>query len=284
MVNKQINFLCGLPRAGNTLFSSILNQNPKIGVTAHSVVEEVCKGMELLKNDIKIKNFPYHDSFDNMCSNVMNSYYQNWDYDYIIDRGNWGSPESLNFLKNYLGQEIKIIVLVRDVHEILASLLKHSHEQSDSFVNTVKIDIGGTKSPVFLSSDEQKCDMLMGHGGMIPKILSAISNLMQSFLNNIHIVEYDDLVNNPKQTIDSVYEFLNIPSFKHNFKKFEQFSIQGQYYDDSIVGRNLHVIKETGLSKTEHKPLPQNILNKYSNLNFWRKIDSTLIRKHKWQN
>lgn len=279
-MNKQINFLCGLPRAGNTLFSSILNQNPKIGVTAHSVVEEVCKAVEILNKDIKFKNFPYHDSFDNMCSNILNNYYQNWDYDYIIDRGTWGSPPSLNFLKNYLGQEIKIIVLVRDVQEILSSLLKHSHEQSDSFINTVMIDIGGTKSPVFLSSDEQKCDMLMGNDGMIPKILSAISNLMQSFFNNIYIVEYDDIVDRPKETIDGVYEFLNIPTFKHNFNKFKQFSIQGQYYDDSIVGRNLHVIKENGLSKTKHKPLPQNILNKYSNMNFWRKIDNTLITKY----
>ena len=42
-------------------------------------------------------------------------------------------------------------------------------------------------------------------------------------------------------------------------------------YNDEIVGDNLHKIKENGLSKTIHEPLPQSVLDKYSNLEFWRK-------------
>ena len=32
--DKQIYFLCAMPRSGNTLFASIMNQNPDIAVTA----------------------------------------------------------------------------------------------------------------------------------------------------------------------------------------------------------------------------------------------------------
>ena len=86
-----------------------------------------------------------------------------------------------------------------------------------------------------------------------------------------HLIEYNDLINKPKETIQSVYDFLNIPNYEHNFESFEQFNIDGHKYNDKIVGDNLHKIKENGLSKTVHEPLPQSVLDKYGNLEFWRK-------------
>ena len=38
---KEIFFLEGLPRAGNTLLGSILNQNPDIAVTANSITPDI---------------------------------------------------------------------------------------------------------------------------------------------------------------------------------------------------------------------------------------------------
>ena len=36
MENKKFYFLCGLPRAGNTLLTSLLNQNPQIACTPNA--------------------------------------------------------------------------------------------------------------------------------------------------------------------------------------------------------------------------------------------------------
>ena len=38
---KKIYYLIGMPRAGNTLFGSLLNQNPRVRVTANSIVPEI---------------------------------------------------------------------------------------------------------------------------------------------------------------------------------------------------------------------------------------------------
>ena len=38
---KKVFFLVGLPRAGNTLLSSILNQNSDIAVTANSITADI---------------------------------------------------------------------------------------------------------------------------------------------------------------------------------------------------------------------------------------------------
>ena len=58
---KQMFFLHGLPRAGNTLLGSILNQNSKIAVTANSICADMLGELYTLKNtDIQIssKTFP----------------------------------------------------------------------------------------------------------------------------------------------------------------------------------------------------------------------------------
>ena len=46
---KQYYFLCGLPRAGNTLLASLINQNPNITLTANSIVPEIIYQLASLK-------------------------------------------------------------------------------------------------------------------------------------------------------------------------------------------------------------------------------------------
>ena len=62
-------FLSGIPRAGNTILSSILNQNKDIGVSANSLVAETLYKLdEWKKSDVAFNNFPdeklcpYYDS------------------------------------------------------------------------------------------------------------------------------------------------------------------------------------------------------------------------------
>tara|TARA_B100001094_G_C18101581_1_gene756056 strand:- start:237 stop:1025 length:789 start_codon:yes stop_codon:yes gene_type:complete len=260
-MNKQINFLVGLPRAGNTLLSSILNQNSKIAVTANSVTNEIAKELIEIKTRDVYKNFPYEKPFNDVCNSVFSSYYKNWKQDYILDRGPWGYPNNLQFLKNHFDGELKFIVLVRNVSQVLQSFLKHSRENKNSFVNRF-----------WAHTDEEKCDMLMNKEGLIMGELISIHHLTQLEHNKhmAHLIEYEDLINRPKEIIKDIYDFLNIPHFEHNFESFEQLEIDGHKYNDESVGDNLHTIKENGLSKTIHEPLSQSVLDKYGNLEFWR--------------
>ena len=155
-MNKQINFLVGLPRAGNTIFSSILNQNPKVAVTANSITNEIAKELIKLTKGEVFANFPYQEPFENVCKSVIPSYYKDWKEDYILDRGPWGYPNNLKYLKKYFDGELKFIILVRDVLEVLQSFLKHSKENKNSFVNRF-----------WAHTDEEKCDMLMNKEGLI---------------------------------------------------------------------------------------------------------------------
>ena len=80
---KKIYYLVGLPRAGNTLFGSILNQNPRVRVTANSIVSEIMWLTECLKKDEAYQNFPDEKSLDNVIKNIISNYYKDWHHLYI---------------------------------------------------------------------------------------------------------------------------------------------------------------------------------------------------------
>ena len=48
---KKIYYLAGLPRTGNTLLGSILNQNPKIKVSPNSILVELVWRLHNIKKD-----------------------------------------------------------------------------------------------------------------------------------------------------------------------------------------------------------------------------------------
>jgi len=261
---KQIFYLCGLPRAGNTLLSSILNQNPNIAVTSKSIVTQICEKIFRLKKEETFLNFPDHTSIDNVIKNVMNNYYQDWKQDIIIDRGGWSAPNNLKFVKKYLNPKPKIILLVRDVLEILASFIDWSDKTHNSFIHKANAN-----------SIDDKCNLLMKNDGLIVAGLIEINNMLKNESKEDYLlIEYNNLVKNPKKTIKDIYKFLNIKYFNHTFINLHQFKINGTSYDDSAVGDNLHKIKTKIIKKTKrniNKIISKSIIEKYNNLNVWQK-------------
>ena len=264
---KKFFYLHGLPRAGNTLLGSIINQNPKVAVTANSIIADMLGELYTLQNSDIFKNFPDHRSFDSVTKSLFDNYYKDWSQDYIIDRGPWGLPINLKFLKE-TQEDIRIVVLVRNVEEILASFIKWSQREPTSFVNQYEA-----------KTIEEKCDMLMKTDGQIVKELIGVKHLLDHQPRDIyHIVEYNDLCDNPKQTIEGIYDFLGIYRFNHRYINLDQFYVNGMKYDDKIVGEGLHTIETNSINSNNYNEfkenvndiLPKSIIEKYNNLNFWK--------------
>lgn len=253
-MNKKYFFLSGMPRAGNTLLASILNQNPDIGATANSLIAQILIDTNKLKKEETFLNFPDHKSLDNILDNIIPNYYKDWDCKYIVDRSPVGTPGNLEVLKKHLKQPIKILVLTRPILEVLASFLK--------VLENSKV------------KEEVICDLLMRKGKMIHKSYAAIENLSKPENKHLaHFVAYKDFIKNPKVTLKNIYKFLEIPLFQHHFKNLEQFSANGISYDENWLGREknnyatLHTIKPDDFSITKHRPLPQIVIDKFKHLN-----------------
>jgi len=257
--SKKIFFLAGLPRAGNTILASILNQNPDICCTPNSITLEIYKDLFLLKQTDVFKNFPNHKSLENVLDAVFDNYYKDWNYKYIIDRNPAGTEGNLDLIKKHLDPNIKIIFLVRPILEVLASWIDWANKTPDNHLRKL-----GTPSQV--------CHELMNKDGQIVKELKCMKNLLKpENKHHVHFVDYDEIVFKPQETINGIYKFLGIPKFKHRFIDLDQITVNGMKYDDTIFGKGMHAIKTSKLTKTRRdikSILPKEIIKTYGKIKF----------------
>ena len=256
--SKKLFFLVAQPRSGNTLFTSIMNQNPEIACTPNSITLEIIKELHLLKETDVFKNFQDYKSLDNVLDSVYVNYYRDWPQKYIIDRGPVMTKGNFALIQKHFKKPFKCVVILRDLMDVLASYMKWYTENSDAFPNK------------YGSTDEKKLSRLMNNKGAIAKDLEAIKNA-SNYLEVCHFLKYDDLITNPEEEISKVYNFFNIPFFKHRFFDLDQIQINGMGYNDSIVGKNMHTIRTSEIKKKYNpyiEKIPKRIREKYEHIKF----------------
>jgi hypothetical protein len=242
---KNFYFLCGMPRAGNTILSSIINQNKKICITSHSVLPDIIYYLNYIKTTNVFKNFPDEKSLDNVIKNSFNNYYKNFKAEKIIDRGPWGTLANYTFLKKII-KNPKFIILYRPVLECLSSFVK----------------IEKPKDIV------KRCDEIMSNDGIIGGNLISIKNIL-NLKKNYLIIKYSDFVKTPLNEIKKIYDFLNLNYFDHKLNNFTDFHINNIKYDDTVLNAPLHKIRTDKIEQIQfniEKILPEHIIKKYSGL------------------
>jgi len=256
--SKQLLFLVAQPRSGNTLFTSIMNQNPEIAATPNSITLEIIKDLFLLKNTDVFLNYPDHKSLDNVLDVVFDTYYKDWPQSIIIDRGPVMTKGNFELMQKHFKRPFKCIVILRDLMDVLASYMKWYTENPDAFVNKYNC-----------KNDEEKLSMIMNKKGAVAKDLEAIKNAF-NYPDICHFVKYDNLVAQPEQEIRKIYKFIGEPYYDHKFENLKQVEVNGMGYDDKIVGKNMHKIKT--VVRKEYNPyiekIPERIRQKYGHIRF----------------
>ena len=246
-----------MPRSGNTLFASIMNQNPEIAVTANSITLEIMKELFLLKKIDTFENFPDEQSLNNVMNEVYDLYYKNWNYKCIIDRGPVCTPANLLIMQKHFKQPIRCVVILRDLLDVLASYIKWFETEPTSFINQFK-------------TIEEKLNAIMNKTGAVAKELMSIKYLLQHPEMAVFI-KYDDLVVDPEKELRKVYTFLNLPYYQHQFTNLNQIIVNGVQYNDSIVGKNMHTIRTEKIMKVENeykKLIPERFIKEYGHIRF----------------
>ena len=257
--NRKLFFLVALPRSGNTLFTSIINQNPEIACTANSVTLEILKNIFLIKTTDTFQNFPDHKSLNNVLDNVYNLYYKDWPQRIIIDRGPVmlsGNPGNFELMKKHFKPGFKCMVLLRDLMDVFASYMQWYTENPSSFVNKLG------------SNDEEKLLALMKEDGAIVKEIKSIKN-SYNYPDLCYHVRYDDMVLNPEQEFRKIYKFFDEPYFNHKFDNLNQVEVNGLSYDDTVVGSNMHKLFDGPVRKVYNpyiEKIPKSIRERYGHI------------------
>jgi len=252
--NRKLFFLVALPRSGNTLFTSIMNQNPEIAATANSITLEIMKDLFLLKDTDVFKNYPDHKSLDNVLDNVFTNYYQQWPQRIIIDRGPVMTKANFDVMQKHFKPGFKCIVLLRDLMEVFASYMKWYTENPNAFPNRYDC-----------KNDEEKLLMLMNNDGAIVKDLKAIKN-SYNYPNICHFIRYNDMITDPEKVFKELYKFLKEPYYPHYFENLKQVNINDIEYDDTVVGKNMHTIRTIVKKEENNYIVPNSIRERYGHI------------------
>lgn len=200
---SQFVCLSGLPRAGSTLLSAILSQNPLIHAEGNSAVCQIMwdthvscltKAVEQLK-----ANNRENTVFD-LVSQIPHIYYKNIPEKIVVDKcRSWTVEPNFNMLKHYIDKNIKIIILERKIIDVVKSFAKLYRKNG-------------------IHDETKENNLVLPNSEPVMRSLNGIqwaknNNQINSFL----FINYDDLINNTKETVDKIYEFCGWEKFKHDF-------------------------------------------------------------------
>lgn len=202
---------------------------------------------------------------------MLEGYYSDIDNPYIIDKSrDWSIKEHFEVLLRNLDYEPRILMPVRSIHNILASFmaLQLKNPEANSFIDQ---EIQARQEFNFYRDiNDIRCDHLMRPKGLIDNCLYGIAfAMLPENRKYFHFIEYNDLVADPKEEIEKIYDFLGIDQFVHDFSNISN-NIKE---DDRVYGlRGMHdVRKEISYESIDpQKILSPYILNKYAGLEFWR--------------
>lgn len=239
---KKFVGLSGLPRTGSTLLSSILSQNPEIHAEGNSAVCQLMWDMQCsvlgTANEQLIASNRLHTGIE-LIKNIPNIYYKDVTASIVIDKcRSWTLPDNMAMLNKYFNHQPKVIVLERPLIEIVKSFvaLRQANNWQGDLEQGLLDDLS---EPIMRSYEGVKW---------------AKANNKGEFL----FVQYDELLNNTKATIDKIYEFCELESFEHDFNNIvnkhpendEVYGLLGQHdIRPTITKRDLDVTLSDAIVK-----------------------------------
>jgi sulfotransferase len=266
-MNHQYYFMAGLPRSGSTLLKSILNQNPEVFASPISPVMELMYWNEdYLKRSEQYQAYPKPKSAFRIISGMLDQFYFDIDEPVIIDHCRaW--PNNIERIKTYVTPNPKIICPVRDILEILTSFMDliERNKDQESFIDKHLREQG---LPV---NNDYRCEHLMSEIGIVGQSLWAqYQAFVKNDIKHLYFVEYNDLIENPNETLNKIYEFLELDNYTHDFQNIH--NSQRELDNEIYALKDMHYVRKE-LKKVSKRPedlLSDYILNKYSKQEYWK--------------
>ena len=268
--------MAGLPRAGSTLLSTLLNQNPRIYSGPSSpVLGAMYVTHDNFQSNELYTGYPKPNQVNEIIGSVIEHWYSDIDKPVVIDK-NRAWCARVPFIEGYIKQEAKIIVPVRRLDEILASILtmikRNPFKDGQPRINFVDEYLIKANIPI---NDENRCNHLLNPDGILWESLNATKlGVDGGHGDKFHYVDYNDLVTDPQTELNKIYTFLGEELFEHSFD-----NLSNQHREDDLTTYGLGDMHEvhSKLEKTSSDPsevLPASVIKLYNDnketLEFWK--------------
>lgn len=238
---EKLFFQTSLPRAGSTLMQNILAQNPEFYASPTSGLVELLmvartaysNGDTFKAQDEKLMQ----EAFLSFSLNGIRGYYNSVapNYKYAIDKSRqWGYE--YRFVEKILGEKPKMIVMIRDLRDVFASMEKNFWRNPDKDKNMVNY------AELRNTTVEKRIDT-WSQQGIIAHALDRIrQNIIDGTAKDMLFVKHEHLTQNPEDTMRKVYEYLEVPYYDgHDFDNVQQMTFE----DDRVHGDfGDHIIRQ----------------------------------------
>ena len=205
MKNKLPNFLIvGAAKSGTSSLHNYLNQHHQVFMPSYNK-----EGMKVKEPRFLIKDLVQHRLHNGIWTFEE---YQSL-FDDVKDEKAIGEStvlylyyykHAINNIKHYLGEDVKIIIMLRDPADRAYSAFHHvsrGFKENNSFEKSLEIEKGR------MEREENLTPMVMyKEMGMYYEMVKAY---MESF-KNIHIILYEDFRDNIESEMNKIYNFLGI--------------------------------------------------------------------------
>ena len=238
-MNKTYHFISGLPRSGSTLLCNVLMQNPRFWASATSGILDVMFGVRNQWD--KLIEFRAMDPAESdaaklrVLRGILDAYYADVDRPVIFDKSR-GWLAYLEMAEAVLEREVRVLVPVRDLRDVLASFellwrkTSATRQMAQEPANYFQFQTVEGRCEVWCRADQPV-------GLAYNRVKDALA---RGFRDRMHFVEFEKLTRNPKRTMRRVYEFLGEEYFDHDFDHVEQVTFE----NDEVHGiPNLHAIR-----------------------------------------
>ena len=136
-----------------------------------------------------------------LLKSIPNIYYPNTEGKIILDKTRtWVHEANICMARSYISEDIKTIVMVRPIEEIVASFSKVSNQNNFGF----------------------SYEVLLAEGGDFSREVQATYFAAKSQDPSFLFVSYDDVVSRTDETLARIYSHIGKEPFAHNVHQVEQ--------------------------------------------------------------
>jgi sulfotransferase len=264
-LQNQIHFISGLPRAGSTLLSALLRQNPRfhasmtgpMGGLFTVLQREMSQGSEFglfLDNEQRAK----------ILAAVFDAYYHRIHPKQLVFDTNRLWTTKLPAL-TALFPQAKMICCVRNVAWVMdsiESLLRRNYLETSKIFN---FDQGGT---VY-----SRVEGLAANIGMVGFALHALREaVFGEQADRLLLLRYETLTADPLGALAKIYEFIGEPLFAHDPDHIQP-CVEAVEFDKRLGTPGLHGVGSSVVKIQRRSILPNDLFKRHEVFSFWEKPD-----------
>ncbi len=258
-MNAAIHFISGLPRAGSTLLSALLQQNPRFHASMTGPVGSMVVAM-LRNMSMRNENAVFVDdeTREAVIKGLFTSFYRDVPAGDVVFDTNRMWCSKLPLLTSIF-PKTKVICCVRDLPDVYDSI--------ERLVRKNKFQPSGIFGFESSGTVYSRVEHLSG-GGMVGFAWNALREAFCGDQSDMLLaLTYRKLTTDPKGALDAVYDFIGEPRFEHDFDNVTFDA--GVEFDKKLGTPGLHSVGRK--VKFERRPpvLPPDLIRRFAHDSFW---------------